>query len=112
LPELNSSLVDGESPHMSPYRGFFSTYDKIVIKKLYFLLIDGIFKSSTRQTKKANIMSIYESRITEQDGSFYALIVRIDCDGEESVIHGYKGRFFSTRKGAEKSTSKYIAKNK
>lgn len=53
---------------------------------------------------------MYQSRIREQDGLFYALIVRVDCDGEENVIHGYKGRFFSSRKAAEKSTKKFIEK--
>lgn len=56
-------------------------------------------------------MSKYQAKITNtSDGSFYALIVRVDRDGEESVIHGYKGRHFSTMKAAEKSTSAYIAK--
>lgn len=53
---------------------------------------------------------MYQANIREQDGSFYALIVRIDRDGEQQVIHGYKGRFFATRKAAEKSTAAYIAK--
>jgi hypothetical protein len=45
-------------------------------------------------------MSNYQARITKTaDGSFYALIVRIDRDGEENVIHGYKGRHFATVKG-------------
>lgn len=53
----------------------------------------------------------HQARITKNaDGSFYALIVRIDRDGQESVIHGYKGRHFSTIKAAEKSTASYIAK--
>ena len=56
-------------------------------------------------------MSKYEPRITcDATGSFYALIVRIDHDGETSVIHGYKGRYFSSMKAAIKSTSTYIAK--
>ena len=56
-------------------------------------------------------MSKHQARITATaEGSFYALIVRIDRDGEESVIHGYKGRHFATRKAAEKSTAAYIAK--
>lgn len=55
-------------------------------------------------------MSKYEARITKQDDSFYALVVRIDRDGEESVIHGYEGRFFKTLKAAQKSTSNYIAR--
>ena len=54
-------------------------------------------------------MSKYEARIRNQDGSFYALVVRIDSDGEENVTNNYKGRFFSTLKAAEKSTAKYIA---
>ena len=55
-------------------------------------------------------MSKHEARITEDaDGRFYALIVRIDRDGQENVIHGYTGRHFATRKNAERSTSKYIA---
>lgn len=55
-------------------------------------------------------MSKYEARITKQADSFYALIVRVDRDGEENVIHGYEGRFFKTMKAAQKSTSNYIAK--
>ena len=56
-------------------------------------------------------MSKHESRITKNaDGSFYALIVRIDRDGQESVLHGYKGRHFSTEKAATKSIAAYIAK--
>jgi hypothetical protein len=53
---------------------------------------------------------MYQARISENNGSIFAIIVRIDKDGEENVIHGYKGRHFATRKGAEKSTSKYLAK--
>lgn len=37
-------------------------------------------------------MSKYEPRITKNNRCFYALIVRIEKDGHESVIHGYKGR--------------------
>ena len=56
-------------------------------------------------------MSNYQARITKTaDGSFYALIVRIDRDGEENVIHGYKGRHFATVKAAQKSTGTYLAK--
>lgn len=55
-------------------------------------------------------MSKYEPRITcDATGSFYALIVRIDHDGETSVIHGYKGRYFASMKAAIKSTTAYIA---
>ena len=56
-------------------------------------------------------MSQHEARIRQTpDNDFYALIVRIDRDGQENVIHGYKGRHFTTRSAAERSTSKYIAK--
>jgi len=62
-------------------------------------------------TKQDNEMSNYQPRITKNaDGSFYALVVRIDRNGEENVIHGYKGRHFSTIKAAQKSTAAYIAK--
>ena len=54
---------------------------------------------------------MYVARITEsKEEGFYALIVRVDSDGEENVIHGYKGRYLKTRKAAEKSTSNYILK--
>ena len=56
------------------------------------------------------VSEMYTAYIRQQDGSFYAMIVRVDRDGQESVIHGYKSRFFATRKAAEKSTSTYIAK--
>ena len=56
-------------------------------------------------------MSTYKPVINETgEDQFYALIVRVDNDGEENVIHGYKGRYFKTRKAAEKSTNNYIKK--
>ena len=56
-------------------------------------------------------ISRHEARISRHaDGKFYALVVRIDRDGQESVIHGYKGRHFATLKAAEKSTAAHIAK--
>jgi hypothetical protein len=56
-------------------------------------------------------MTNLKASITESaDGSFYAIILRTDRDGETSVIHGYKGRHFATRKAAEKSAAAYIAK--
>jgi hypothetical protein len=57
-------------------------------------------------------MSKYEARIYPNGYAFWACIVRIDKDGEESVIHGYKARSFKTRKAAERSTGKYIEKIK
>ena len=57
-------------------------------------------------------MSKYQPRIRKNsEGDFYALIVRVDNDGQENVIHGYKGRSFSTIEKAEKSTANYIKKN-
>jgi len=54
---------------------------------------------------------MYKSNITKNnDGSFYALVVRVDSDGEENVIGHYKGRHFKTLKAAAKSTAAYIAK--
>jgi len=56
-------------------------------------------------------MSKYESRISRTaPREYYALIVRIDRDGQESVIHGYKGRHFKTLAAAQRSTRKYIDK--
>ena len=56
-------------------------------------------------------MSDYKASIKKNsEGSFHALIVRIDYDGETSVIHGYEGRHFKTEKAAIRSTDKYIAK--
>jgi len=56
-------------------------------------------------------MRKYQANITKNaDGEFYALIVRMDRDGQTQVIHGYKGRHFATLKAAEKSTSAYISK--
>lgn len=56
-------------------------------------------------------MNRYQARIhASSNGGFYAFIVRVDSDGQSNVIHGYKGRHFATRAGAEKSTSAYIAK--
>ena len=53
--------------------------------------------------------SRHEARITgTKENGFYALIVRIDRDGQENVIHGYKGRTFATRIAAEKSTGNYL----
>jgi len=54
---------------------------------------------------------MYTPAITKNsEGSFYALIVRVDNDGEKNVIHSYKGRHFKTEKAALRSTSKYISK--
>lgn len=54
-------------------------------------------------------MSKYEPRISKQDNEFYALVVRIDRDGEENVVHGFRG-FYKTRKSAERFANRYINK--
>jgi hypothetical protein len=55
--------------------------------------------------------SRHESRITgTSENGFYALIVRIDRDGQENVIRGYKGRTFYTWTAAERSTKNYMRK--
>ena len=54
-------------------------------------------------------MSDYTANIRkENDGSFYALVVRIDDEGYTHVCR-YKGRHFKTEKAALRSTAKYIA---
>ena len=54
-------------------------------------------------------MSTYRANITKNaEGSHYALIVRIDADGEQQVIHGYKGRHFKTEAAAIRSTDRYL----
>lgn len=54
----------------------------------------------------------YQARITEHGELFHALIVRVDKEGEPTVLRGYPDRLFKTLKGAEKSTSNYINKLK
>ena len=56
-------------------------------------------------------MTKYQANITKNnEGTFYALVVRVDSDGYQNVINHYTGRYFKTMKAAEKSTSNYIAK--
>lgn len=57
-------------------------------------------------------MTQYQPRVTGTiEKGFYALVVRIDADGQENVIHGYNGKHFATRAAGIKSAAKYI-KNK
>jgi hypothetical protein len=54
---------------------------------------------------------MYQAKISKNsEGSFYAMVIRIDKDGEQSVCGDYNGRHFKTEKAAIKSTSTYIAK--
>ncbi len=72
--------------------------------------------TSPHTAQMGNEMSKYEPRFTNYYistgavASVCALIVRIDRDGQESVIHSYRARHFRTRAAAEKSTAAYIAK--
>jgi hypothetical protein len=55
---------------------------------------------------------MYQPSITKNsDGSFYALVVRVDDDGYQNVVGHYKGRHFKTEKAALRSTQNYIAKH-
>ena len=54
---------------------------------------------------------MYKSAITKnKSGTFFALVVRVDSDGEEFVLRTYNGRHFKTEKAAIKSTQNHIAK--
>ena len=55
-------------------------------------------------------MSKHEARYTENENGVYALIVRIDRDGEEQVIRGFNPRYFASRKNAERAVAKHFAK--
>ncbi len=55
-------------------------------------------------------MKRYQAKIIRSDDSFYALLVRVDKDGETTVAHGYKGRHFATEAAAQKSIERHIAK--
>ena len=56
-------------------------------------------------------MSIYKPAIKKNnEGSFFAVVVRVESDGEERVIHGYRGRHFKSEKAALKSTNTHISK--
>ena len=48
---------------------------------------------------------------TNKDGKTFALVVRVDRDGETNAVHGYAGRHFQTKKAALRSCEKWIAKN-
>ena len=55
-------------------------------------------------------MSKHETRVTgTDDNGFYALVVRIDRDGEEHVCHGF-ARHYKTRKAGERGAARYITK--
>jgi len=56
-------------------------------------------------------MSNYKAKITrDSEGRFFALVVRVDFDGQESVTNDYQCRHFKTEAAALRSTDRYIAK--
>mgnify|MGYP003633613835 FL=1 len=62
------------------------------------------------ETKQAG-RKMYKANITKNnEGTYYALVIRVDADGYQNVIAHYAGRFFKTEKAAIKSTSNYISK--
>lgn len=57
-------------------------------------------------------MARYEPRITHRSaGSVFAMVVRIDEDGEEAVDIGFKPRHFTTEKRAMQSIRRYLLVN-
>ena len=65
---------------------------------------------TTPTTPTEKKMSKHEPRITgNEDNGFFALVVRIDRDGEENVCRGF-GKHYSTKKGAEKGAAGFINK--
>ena len=77
-------------------------------KVLHYIQFVSTISLLNRNTKKAEIM--YTPNITKNsDGSFYALVIRIDNDGERNVVHGFS-RHFKTEKRASKSANAFIAK--
>lgn len=55
-------------------------------------------------------MSTYQPKIRKtQDGGFYAMVVRVDRDGQEQVVGHYKARHFASEAAAIRSVAKYIS---
>ena len=53
---------------------------------------------------------MYTPNITkDSEGSFFALVVRVDYDGEQSVVNGFS-RHYKTKKAALKSANSFIKK--
>jgi hypothetical protein len=68
--------------------------------------------ANNKPKRKAETMNRYQPRVSGTvENGFYTLIVRVDKDGTENVIHGYQGRHFKTRKAGIRSAERYIAKN-
>jgi len=75
------------------------------------MMLDALLLLHRNETTKQRRNTMYKSAITKNaDNRFFALVVRVDYDGEEFVCSTYTGRHFKTEKAAIKSTSAYIAK--
>ena len=66
---------------------------------------------TTETITNYNAASRYQPRFSsEADGGIYAVIVRVDQDGSENVIHGFS-RHYRSLKIAEHQADHYITKN-
>jgi hypothetical protein len=55
-------------------------------------------------------MTTYQAKIRNTaDNLFFAMVVRVDQDGEQDVVSGFQPRHFSSLKAAEKATQKFLA---
>lgn len=76
-----------------------------------FLGVRFVSIKCSETTGRESVMSIYQAKIRKTaDETFFTYIVRIDNDGEESVVGDYKSRHFDTEKAALKSTATYLKK--
>lgn len=56
-------------------------------------------------------MSDYQARISNTaDGDVYAMVVRVDRDGEQQVDATFRARHFATRAKAERAIAKHLSK--
>ena len=69
------------------------------------------FIFNTYQTREPKMSNYKPFTSTRKDGSTFALVVRVDRDGETNAVHGYAGRYFKTEKAAIRSCERWIAKN-
>ena len=53
---------------------------------------------------------MYISKIMTSETGFFALIVRVDRDGDEQVDACFRPRHFTTKRAALKATRKYLLK--
>jgi hypothetical protein len=71
-----------------------------------------MFKYTHRASKhkRRNEMTTYQAKIRKTAyNSFFAMVVRVDQDGEQDVVNSFRPRHFSSLKAAEKATQKFLA---